>query len=144
MRLMFDVKVADRRTGADRSVRVEAPDEATAMARVRGFGGIIGDAVLAEIREREHTPALGENPPTVLAPAQMEYCVDLVTESGLGVLLLGQSSIRIESLDRVLNARGASGWTLAFMVRDNRRFLWLWTRESIFVVFSRERRILPT
>lgn len=138
MRLFFDVKVADRQTGAERLVRVEAPDEATAMARVRAFGGLISDARLAEVQEGATAALVAGTTPVVRQAGRREFSVRLVQESGVGVFLLGQSSIRVETLQSVLNEAAADGWAFEFLIRDNRRFLVLWTRESILVVLSRE------
>lgn len=138
MRLFFDVKVADRQTGVERMVRVEAPDEASAMTRVRSFGGLISDARLAEVRE-DAAPAVAASPtPVPHSVGRREFAVRLVQEGGMGVLVAGQSSIGVAALQAVLNEAAAEGWTFEFLIRDNRRFLLLWTRESILVVLSRE------
>jgi hypothetical protein len=138
VRLFFDVKVADRQTGAERLVRVEAPDEASAMARVRSFGGLISDARLAEVQEDATAAAVAGTTPVVRQASRREFCVKLVQESGLGVIFFGQSSVRAEALESVLNKAASDGWSFEFLIRDNRRLLLLWTRESILVVLSRE------
>ena len=67
-----------------------------------------------------------------------EYKVELVVEGGCGTLLLGSSGLPIQKLQAVLNQYGAGGWSMDFMVIENKRYMLFWQREAVLVTFSRE------
>ena len=68
-----------------------------------------------------------------------EYKVIEVSEGGCGTILLGASKIPVRKLQEALNREAAGGWQVAFQVIESRRFLLLWTRESVVVTLGRSR-----
>jgi len=68
-----------------------------------------------------------------------EYKVVEVMEGGCGTLLWGSSRIPRKKLEDVLNAEARDGWELVFQVVEARRFLLLWTRESVILTLGRSR-----
>ena len=67
-----------------------------------------------------------------------EFKVEVIIEGGCGTLLLGSSGLPIQKLEAVLNRYGAEGWSMNFMVIEQKRYLLFWTREAIIVTFTRE------
>lgn len=68
-----------------------------------------------------------------------EYKVIHVAEGGCGTILLGSSGIPTKKLEKVLNDEAAEGWQVAFQIVENKRFLFLWTREAVIVTLGRKR-----
>ena len=67
-----------------------------------------------------------------------EYRVVEVMEGGCGTLLLGSSKIPRDKLESTLNKEAADGWELVFQIVEARRFLLLWTRESVILTLGRK------
>jgi len=66
-----------------------------------------------------------------------EYKVLHITEGGFGTIFLGASGIPIKKMEIALNKEAADGWTLAFQVVEQKRFLLFWKREAVIVTFGR-------
>ncbi len=66
-----------------------------------------------------------------------EYKVLHIVEGGLGTIFLGASGIPIKKMEIALNKEAADGWTLAFQVVEQKRFLLLWKREAVIITFGR-------
>lgn len=66
-----------------------------------------------------------------------QYKVEMVVEGGCGTLLLGSSGLPLDKVEAVLNERAAEGWSLDFMVIEQKRFLLFWTREAVIITLSR-------
>ena len=68
-----------------------------------------------------------------------EYKVVEVMEGGCGTVLLGSSKIPRAKLESTLNDQASEGWELLFQIVEARRFLLLWTRESVILTLGRKR-----
>lgn len=118
---------ADRASGDDRDITVEARDEDEAVRKANESG--IMPSQITPIQPIGGMPFGGVT--------RRHFRVEVVTEGALGTLLLGASRIQAHKLEAVLNRYGAEGWDLSFMVVEKRRFLLLWTREAAIVTFSK-------
>ncbi|HIJ78298.1 MAG: DUF4177 domain-containing protein [Desulfobulbaceae bacterium] len=67
-----------------------------------------------------------------------EYKIEVVVEGALGTLFLGASKLPINKMEEVMNQYGAKGWSLEFMVVEQKRFMLFWQREAAIITFSRE------
>ncbi len=66
-----------------------------------------------------------------------QYKVVTVTEGALGTILLGASVIPEKKVEETLNAHGAEGWDLEFMVVERRRMALFWQRETVIITLSK-------
>ena len=66
-----------------------------------------------------------------------EYKVIHIQEGGCGTIFLGSSGIPIKKLEAELNKEAAGGWQHVFQTIENKRFLLLWSRESVIVTLGR-------
>jgi len=65
------------------------------------------------------------------------FKVEVVSEGGLGTVLLGASSLPVSKIEAVLNQYGYQGWDLSFMFVEQKRFLLFWKRETALITFSK-------
>jgi hypothetical protein len=66
-----------------------------------------------------------------------EYKVLHIVEGGLGTIFLGASGIPIKKMEIALNKEATSGWTLAFQLVEQKRFLLFWKREAVIITLGR-------
>lgn len=69
----------------------------------------------------------------------LEYKVEIVKESGLGLVFLKASNLPTTKMVEVMNQAGAEGWQVVFQVIEKRRFLLFWAMESVIITFCREK-----
>ncbi len=65
------------------------------------------------------------------------YKVETISESGLSTILLNSGSIPEKKVEATLNSYSKDGWELEFMVVERRRYLLLWTRETVIITLSK-------
>lgn len=68
-----------------------------------------------------------------------EYKVVEVMEGGCGTVLFGSSKIPRAKLEDTMNREASEGWEVVFQIVEARRFLLLWTRESVILTLGRKR-----
>jgi len=85
VRAIFNVTVVNRETGAERVVRVEAPNVGEARKRVLMMGEMIGSAELAEVLEASPTTPQPTSPPGSVANACPD-CQNTNWSGGRGVV----------------------------------------------------------
>lgn len=66
-----------------------------------------------------------------------QYVVDKYSEGAVGTILLGASSFNADKLTDMINTRAKAGFRMVFQVKEQRRMLLFWTRESIVMTFER-------
>ncbi|MDQ7091017.1 MAG: DUF4177 domain-containing protein [Methylococcales bacterium] len=69
--------------------------------------------------------------------ASKEYKVLHIVEGGLGTIFLGASGIPIKKMELALNKEAAAGWSLAFQIVEQKRFLLFWKREAVIITLER-------
>lgn len=69
--------------------------------------------------------------------AYREYKVIYVVEGGVGTVFLGASGIPVKKMEAALNREAAEGWTLAFQIVEQKRFLLFWRREAVIMTLGR-------
>lgn len=68
----------------------------------------------------------------------MEYRVKILSESGIGNIVFGESKLPVKRMEMVMNQFGEQGWRVAHQIIEQRRFLFLFKREVVIITFERE------
>jgi len=66
-----------------------------------------------------------------------QYKVIQISEGGCSTLLFGSAPIAINKIEHRLNKEAKDGWQVVFQVIEKRRFLLLFTRESMVVTLGK-------
>ncbi len=66
-----------------------------------------------------------------------QYKIEVVTEGALGTLFLGASKLPVIKMEEVMNEYGRKGWSMDFMLVEQKRFFLFWQREAAIITFSR-------
>lgn len=69
-----------------------------------------------------------------------QYKIEIVQEGIIGTLLLGASTLPVDTMEAVMNKRAKDGWNMDFMVVENRRLFLFWTREAAIITFSKNEK----
>lgn len=67
-----------------------------------------------------------------------QFKVELVAEGAIGTLFLGASKLPLKKMEDVMNEYGSKGWSMDFMLVEQKRFMLFWQREAAIITFSRE------
>jgi len=65
------------------------------------------------------------------------YTVDKYSEGAIGTILLGASSFNPSKLSAIINKRAGAGYRMVFQIKEQRRLLLFWKRESIIITFEK-------
>jgi hypothetical protein len=65
------------------------------------------------------------------------YKVVEVKENALSSLFLGASRMPIQKMEEAMNEYGKMGWEMVFMVIEQQRLLFFWTREVAVLTFTK-------
>lgn len=66
-----------------------------------------------------------------------EYKVIEISEGGCSTLFFGSAPIPTDKLQIEFNRQAKDGWSVVFQLVERRRFLLLWSRESVIVTFGK-------
>ena len=66
-----------------------------------------------------------------------QYKVIEVSEGGCSTLVFGGAKLPLDKIEDTLNQHASEGWNVVFQVVEQKRFLLLWTRESIIITFGK-------
>ena len=66
-----------------------------------------------------------------------QYKVIEVSEGGCSTLIFGGAKLPLDKIEDTLNQHASEGWNVVFQVVEQKRFLLLWTRESIIITFGK-------
>ena len=66
-----------------------------------------------------------------------EYKVIEISEGGCSTLLFGGAKLPLEKIEKQLNYHSKDGWDVVFQVVEQKRFLLLWTRESMIITLGK-------
>ena len=66
-----------------------------------------------------------------------QYKVIEVSEGGCSTLIFGGAKLPLGKIEDTLNQLASEGWNVVFQVVEQKRFLLLWTRESIIITFGK-------
>lgn len=66
-----------------------------------------------------------------------EYKVIRVSQTGVGILILGASAMPIKKVETILNQEALDGWSLAFQVVEVSRYMLFWKRQSVILTLGR-------
>jgi len=70
--------------------------------------------------------------------AKKLYKIEVVKEGAIGTLLVAGSKIPVKKMEETMNSRAEEGWSMEFMVIEQRRLFLFWTREAAVITFSKE------
>jgi len=66
-----------------------------------------------------------------------QFKVVSVSESGIGVIFLGASTLPLQKVELELNRAAAEGWTMVFQVLEKKRYLLFWQVDCLVITFGR-------
>ena len=66
-----------------------------------------------------------------------QYKVIEVSEGGCSTLIFGGAKLPLGKIEDTLNQHASEGSNVVFQVVEQKRFLLLWTRESIIITFGK-------
>lgn len=98
-----------------------------------------GEFVPEPVRESTGPqPVIRQHQPVVRAkPTQYRYIVERVDESILSSVVLGSATMKTNKLQELINLHAASGYRMVFQIKEQKRTLFLGTRESIILTFEK-------
>jgi len=131
----YRIDGVDRQTGESRTVTVQAEDERDAVKEANKLGVM----PTSTKRLKSHTPrrVATHSTESQVRRQRREFKVELVQESALGTIFLGESKVPAKKMESVLNRYGNHGWDVSFMVVEHRRLFLFWSRETVVITFCR-------
>lgn len=72
-----------------------------------------------------------------MSVAYKEYKVVRVSQTGIGILILGASAMPINKVETLLNQEALNGWSMVFQVVEVSRYMLFWKRQSVIVTLGR-------
>ncbi len=66
-----------------------------------------------------------------------EYKVVIIKEGGISTLLFGTGKLPPLKIEETLNTLAKEGWSLEFMLIEQRRLFWFWEREVAVITMAR-------
>lgn len=86
------------------------------------------------VRNQQSRPSTGK---LVNDGHHYHYIVEKFSEGAIGTILLGASSFNPDKLSEIINTHASAGYRMIFQVKEHRRMLLFWKRESILMTFER-------
>ena len=72
-----------------------------------------------------------------MAIQKREYKLLVIQEGLLGTIFLHAGVLPASHIEKELNQYGKQGWSMDFMVVENRRVMLFWNREAAIITLSR-------
>lgn len=73
----------------------------------------------------------------VMNMQKKQYKVEIIQEGAVGTVLLAASKLPVLKMEEVMNRYGQDGWQMEFMLVEQRRLFFFWTREAAVITFSK-------
>ena len=86
---------------------------------------------------RSSSSSSPSHPQPKARPTRYLYSVEQYSEGAIGTILLGGSKFNPAKLSNMINAQAAQGYRMIFQVKEERRMLLFWKRESIIMTFEK-------